>query len=199
MLAAFFRHGSNALLAAAIAGLAGLFLARTVPFVPWAAVAGAAVFFTSEYTTHRFLFHATPSRTPWVRALQHRLHYDHHVDPARLDLLFLPPWFTLPVTALYFGLYALLTHSLPIAVCLTFGSLLALAYYEWVHYVAHIPFQPITPYGRWIKKYHLWHHFKNERCWFGVTNPSMDVVMRTYASVGSAERSPTVREIWRLP
>ena len=49
------------------------------------------------------------------------------------------------------------------------------AYYEWVHYVAHVPFRPLTPVGRYMKKYHLWHHFKNERRWFGVTNPALVV------------------------
>jgi sterol desaturase/sphingolipid hydroxylase (fatty acid hydroxylase superfamily) len=77
---------------------------------------------------------------------------------------------------------------------LTFGSVLALTYYEWVHYVAHIPFTPVTPFGRWMKKYHLWHHFKNEHLWFGVTSPSMDFVMATYQPVNEAERSATVRQ-----
>ena len=73
------------------------------------------------------------------------------------------------------------------------GAVLALLYYEWVHYVAHIPFVPRTPFGRWIKKYHLWHHFKNERLWFGVTNPAIDLVVRTYRRVEDAERSGSTR------
>ena len=50
-----------------------------------------------------------------------------------------------------------------------------------------------TRFGRWVKKYHLWHHFKNEQLWFGVTNPSMDVLGRTYRRVEDVERSPNVR------
>ena len=76
---------------------------------------------------------------------------------------------------------------------LLLGSLLGLLWYEWVHYVAHIPFAPKTPFGQWMKKYHLWHHFKNERMWFGVTNPSMDFVGRTYARVADVERSGNTR------
>ncbi len=67
--------------------------------------------------------------------------------------------------------------------------MLGLLWYEWVHYVAHIAYVPRTPFGRWIKKYHLWHHFKNERLWFGVTNPSMDFFGRTYARVDEVDRS----------
>lgn len=197
MLAPFFKHGSNAVLAAVILALALTYAVGAIAFYWPAAILGALVFFVSEYTTHRFLFHARPSKIGWVLKLQHRLHYDHHIDPPKLDLLFLPLWFTIPVTAIYYGIYFAITRNAVLALSLTFGSLIALSYYEWVHYVAHIPFVPITPFGRWIKKYHLWHHFKNEHLWYGVTNPSMDLLMRTYANVEAVERSTTVREIWR--
>ncbi len=195
MIRAFLVHGSNAVLLVAICVLAGLFAAGMVPFYLAGAVIGALVFFTSEYTTHRFLFHARPLRVSWILKLQHRLHYDHHVDPSKLELLFLPLWFTIPVTLLYYGIYVSITRNAALSLSLTFGSLVALTYYEWVHYVAHIPFIPITPFGRWIKKYHLWHHFKNEHLWYGVTNPSMDFVMRTYQRVQDVSRSGTVRDI----
>lgn len=197
MAKAFLAHGSNALLIVLLLALATLFALGIAHAVWLAALLGAAIFFTTEYTTHRFLFHAPPTSARWLLRLQHRLHYDHHIEPARIDLLFLPPWFVLPVTALYFLAYGLIVRDLGLALSLTAGSLFALLYYEWVHYVAHIPFVPLTAYGRWIKKYHLWHHFKNERLWFGVTNPSMDFVMRTYQPVQDALRSDTVREIWK--
>jgi hypothetical protein len=194
MFRAFFVHGSNAVLAAVIAALTALFAFGTVHFYPAAAAIGALAFFTSEYTTHRFLFHASPASVEWLRKLQHRLHYDHHIDPSELHLLVLPVWFTVPVTLLYYGVYLAITRNAALALSLTSGSLAALAYYEWVHYVAHIPFTPVTPFGRWMKKYHLWHHFKNEHLWFGVTNPSMDFLMTTYQPVNEAERSATVRQ-----
>lgn len=197
MMRAFFVHGSNAVLVAAICILAGLFAAGTVQFFWAGALAGAIIFFTSEYTTHRFLFHARPSRISWVLKLQHRLHYDHHIDPPKLELLFLPLWFTIPVTALYFGVYLAIARDAALALSLMSGSLVALLYYEWVHYIAHIQFVPVTPFGRWMKKYHLWHHFKNEHLWYGITSPSMDVLMRTYQHVNEVERSPSVREIWK--
>jgi hypothetical protein len=197
MIRAFFAHGSNAVLVIAICVLASLFAAGTIPFYWAGASIGAVVFFTSEYTTHRFLFHARPSRIAWVLKLQHRLHYDHHVDPPKLRLLFLPLWFTVPVTLLYYGVYFAITRNAALSLSLMSGSLAALAYYEWVHYVAHISFVPFTPFGRWIKKYHLWHHFKNEHLWYGVTNPSMDFAMRTYQRVEEVSKSATVREIFK--
>lgn len=197
MIANFLKHGSNAVLVAAVLVLLVLFVTGHVAFSWLGALIGAAIFFTSEYTTHRFLFHARPSAVPVVRKLQHRLHYDHHIDPPKLELLFLPLWFVIPVIALYYGIYAAIVRDTATALSLLFGSMAALTYYEWVHFVAHVPFNPITPFGRYVKKYHLWHHFKNEHLWYGVTNPSMDRVMGTYRNVDDVERSTTVREIWR--
>ncbi len=197
MIAAFFRHGSNALLFGALAVLAASFAEHAFPFAPFAALVGALVFFTSEYSTHRFLFHARPSKANWILKLQHRLHYDHHIDPPKLELLFLPWWFVIPTGLAYFALYFAIARDVGIALSLIFGTFLGLAFYEWVHYVAHVPFVPKTAMGRYMKKYHLWHHFKNEHLWFGVTNPAMDRVMQSYRGVDAAERSTTVREIWR--
>ncbi|HQT63256.1 MAG: hypothetical protein B7Z75_00640 [Acidocella sp. 20-57-95] len=75
------------------------------------------------------------------------------------------------------------------------GTAAAILYYEWVHFIAHIPYKPRTAWGRWIKKYHLWHHYKNERLWFGVTNPSFDIMMRSYAHVVDVSQSATVRNL----
>jgi hypothetical protein len=196
MALAFFRHGSNALLASLVLVLAGLFFAKVLPFYVAASAAGAAIFFIVEYLTHRFAFHAKPSGVPALRALQHRLHYDHHVDPGRLDLLFLPWWFVLPATVAYGILYYAATRSPALAAALLLGNLGAMLYYEWVHYVAHIPFVPITPLGKWMKKYHLLHHYLNEQLWFGVTNPAIDVLAHTYMKAADAERSARTKVLY---
>jgi 4-hydroxysphinganine ceramide fatty acyl 2-hydroxylase len=197
MIAAFFRHGSNSILVLAAMAAIAAFVLGAVPFSLAGALIGAAVFFVSEYTTHRFMFHAKPSTIPFVLKLQHRLHYDHHIDPPQIELLFLPWWFVIPTVLVYYGIFLAIVRNPALAFSLAFGSLCALLYYEWVHYVAHIPFNPVTPFGRYVKKYHLWHHFKNERFWYGVTNPSMDFAGATYRDVESVERSTSVREIWR--
>ncbi len=199
MVGTFFRHGSNSVLIGIALALSVLFAAHMLAFAPLslAAVAiGALVFFGSEYTTHRFMFHAPPQKNAFVLKLQHRLHYDHHVTPDELGLLFLPVWFVLPVASLTFAIFFAITRDLSLSAAMLLGAVLGLFYYEWVHYVAHIPFVPKTRFGRWIKKYHLWHHFKNERMWFGVTNPSMDFVGRSYARVDEVERSGSTRVLF---
>jgi hypothetical protein len=197
--ATFLRHGSNTLLLVLAAALTLLFAARELSFAAASVLAvagGALVFFVSEYTTHRFMFHAPPQKNPFILRLQHRLHYDHHIAPGELNLLFLPVWFVIPVAALTFAIYFAATRTWSTSAALLLGSVLGLLWYEWVHYVAHIDVVPRTRFGRWIKKYHLWHHFKNERMWFGVTNPSMDLVGRTYAQVAEVERSSTTRVLF---
>jgi 4-hydroxysphinganine ceramide fatty acyl 2-hydroxylase len=196
MVREFFRHGSNAMLVGGAAALLGAHVFGGPKQKPIPVAIGALLFFGSEYSTHRFLLHAEPSQNEFVHGLQRRLHYDHHVDPAKLELLFLPPWALIPSMAFYGALYGLLTRDADTVASLTFGNLLGLIYYEWVHYVAHIPYKPKTPYGRYIKKYHLWHHFKNEKLWFGVTNPSMDHLSGTYMDVTEADRSASTRVLF---
>jgi hypothetical protein len=96
MVGTFLRHGSNIWLVLGLAALIVSLVARLLPFYLLWAVIGALSFYVSEYGFHRFGFHAEPSRFPFVRKLQHRLHYDHHAEPDRLDLLFLPVWFLIP-------------------------------------------------------------------------------------------------------
>src|ERR1700732_3853398 len=96
MVGTFLRHGSNIWLTLGLAALMVGFLAGALPFSLLWLVVGALTFYVSEYGFHRFSFHAEPSRFAFVRKLQHRLHYDHHAEPERLDLFFLPVWVLLP-------------------------------------------------------------------------------------------------------
>ena len=138
---------------------------------------------------------AEPSRFPFVRKLQHRLHYDHHTEPERLDLLFLPVWFLIPNLAITALGFALIFGRATVASAM-FGVTLAIFQYEWVHYVAHVPYQPRTRVGRWLKQYHLRHHFISEKFWFGVSNPSMDFIGRTYKAARDVTCSATTRKLY---
>ncbi len=193
MVRDFLLHGSNTLLIAAGLLIGATAATGAVALFPLWIVAGVALFYLSEYGWHRFVFHAPPSNWRWLRHLQHRLHYDHHVDPARLDLLFLPMWFVIPNLSITFLAALGLLGDWQWALSLILGAMLGLIHYEWVHYIAHIPYRPVTRFGRWMKKYHLWHHYKNEHYWFGVSNPVLDVVHRTYKEPEAVPRSTTVR------
>jgi 4-hydroxysphinganine ceramide fatty acyl 2-hydroxylase len=195
MVGTFLRHGSNIWLALGLAALIVCFAAGVLPFYLLWVVIGALSFYVSEYGFHRFGFHAEPSRFAFVRKLQHRLHYDHHAEPDRLDLLFLPVWFLIPNLAVTALIFALLFGWSVVASAM-FGVALAIFHYEWVHYVAHISYQPRTAFGCWIKQYHLRHHYISEKFWFGVSNPSMDLLGGTYKEAREVERSDTTRKLY---
>jgi sterol desaturase/sphingolipid hydroxylase (fatty acid hydroxylase superfamily) len=162
-----------------------------------ALAAGMIVYAAGEYVIHRFLFHIKPPRSPILLKLLKRLHYDHHVDPANLHLLFLPVWYSLPMIALSGAIAYLVTADLLAANSFVTGVTGFLLYYEWTHYVAHRPVQPVSPWGRWMKRVHLWHHFKNEHFWYGVTSPVFDVMLGTYRDEKDVEKSPTARDLER--
>ena len=195
MFVTFLRHGSVAALFAGVAVEALAFLLGWLTPSLLLILLGALLFYLSEYGMHRFAFHAPPVPWPWLRKMQHRLHYDHHVEPSRLDLLFLPIWFLVPNLAIATALVALL-FGWDGAMSALFGMMLAILHYEWVHYVAHILYQPRTRLGRWIKQYHLRHHFISEKHWFGVSNPTLDGVFGTFRGPDAAEKSTTTRKLY---
>jgi sterol desaturase/sphingolipid hydroxylase (fatty acid hydroxylase superfamily) len=190
MLLVFFRHGAVALLTIGVAALLVAGIVGVATLSPVEIVLGAALFYLSEYGMHRFAFHAPPAPWLFVQKLQRRLHYDHHVEPSRLDLLFLPLWFLAPNLVATAVLVALVLGTRAVA-----SVMLAILHYEWVHYVAHIPYPPRTRVGRWMKRYHLRHHFISEKEWFGVSNPSLDVVFGTFRDPKTALRSATTRKL----
>ena len=195
MFLVFLRHGGVAALLAAVLVEGLAFLSGRIEPGFAMILLGALLFYLSEYGMHRFAFHAPPLPWPPARKLQHRLHYDHHVEPNRLDLLFLPVWFLVPNLAIATALVALAFGAEP-SLSALFGMMLAILHYEWVHYVAHIPYQPRTRFGRSLKQYHLRHHFISEKHWFGVSNPSLDGVFGTFRGPEATEKSSTVRRLY---
>jgi 4-hydroxysphinganine ceramide fatty acyl 2-hydroxylase len=195
MFLVFVGHGGVAALLLGVAVETLLWLSGAVALQPGMILLGALLFYLVEYGMHRFAFHSPPLPWPQLRKLQHRLHYDHHVEPGRLDLLFLPIWFLVPNIGLAVGLFALIFGG-PSAPSALFGMMLAILHYEWVHYVAHIPYVPRTKLGRFIKQYHLRHHFISEKHWFGVSNPALDGVFGTFRGPDASEKSATTRKLY---
>jgi hypothetical protein len=181
------RHGSNAAMAATLAAM--LATQRLAP--AWVLV-GVLMLPFYEYLFHRFALHTPPSRLRWIRRLQDVLHYEHHRDLTRVDRYFAPVWVFVPLALGLYALYGALHWPAP---ALLFGNILGFMYYEWVHYVAHAPYVPRTRLGKFQKKYHMWHHHKNEAYWYGVTSPVVDMLAGTYKRVDQVPTSPTARRL----
>jgi len=198
-LAVFARYGSPRLIfAAAVASviariaighwtLGDLFVALGIlavePFVEW--------------VLHVFLLHFRPRRVLGLRvdpifAKRHRM---HHRDPRNIPLVFVP----LPVLAgLFAVLFLIAWFAFPTreATMTAFATFMTFLFgYEWSHYLIHSPYVPRTPVFRAVWRAHILHHYKNEKYWFGVTNPIADYVLFTHPAKDSVETSPTARTL----
>lgn len=169
---------------------------KLLTFGTWIAIIlGILVYTIVEYATHRFVFHMKAPKNPILLKLMKRLHYDHHAKPNDLHLLFLPLWYSLPNVIVAGGIAFLVTSSLSMTIAFITGIMFMILFYEWKHYVAHRPIKPVSSWGRWMKKVHQWHHFKNENYWYGVTNPTFDYVMGTFKDQKDVELSKTARDL----
>jgi sterol desaturase/sphingolipid hydroxylase (fatty acid hydroxylase superfamily) len=156
---------------------------------------GLFVFVLSEYFTHRFLFHLKTPKNPFFLKFLKRIHYDHHVYPNDLKLLFLPLWYSIPNFLVISAIFYYFSRGLTETVAFGLGLMAMLLTYEWKHYVAHRPVKPKTKFGKWVKKVHILHHYKNENYWFGVSNPFVDVIFGTFKEEKEVETSKTAKNL----
>ncbi len=138
-----------------------------------------------------FLFHLKPPKNVFLLKMLRRLHYDHHVYPDDLKLLFLPVWFSVPSFTIYLLISYGITKSVTVTLSFGIGLIIMLLVYEWKRYIAHKPIRPVTKFGRWLKKQHILHHYKNEKFWFGVSNPVFDFIFGTLKDGKDVELSTT--------
>lgn len=134
-----------------------------------------------EYALHRFILHnRLLYKSPLTAAVWKRIHYDHHQDPNKLNVLFGSPSNTL---------LAIFLPSIPLGYAiggwssaLAAGALAVtlFAFYEFCHCVQHLNFTPRSAWLRRIKKAHMAHHFHNESGNFGITLTFVDRLFGTY-------------------
>lgn len=140
---------------------------------------GIVAFIFIEYAAHRFILHGVLSR--WMPKA-YKGHEDHHDHPTDMVYLLTPNAYNVPNHILICVLAWIITGSLHLGSAILVGLSLYHLYYEWSHYISHRAIVPFTPWGKWMKKYHLRHHFKSPHHWYGVTNPMIDIFVGTYNS-----------------
>lgn len=157
-------------------GAAGLLLVAVAALLTWTLV---------EYTLHRFVFHypATSRAGRWLVFLFHGVHHDAPGDKTRLVM---PPAGALPILLLLWLLFSLLLphpwHE-PFMAFFMVGYLV----YDYIHYATH-HFPMRHPLLRYLKQYHMRHHFAGEEARFGVSSPIWDLVFGTYAPADAGRR-----------
>ncbi len=139
-------------------------------------LAGLFLWTLSEYWLHRKVFHWDPDHPIGHRLhfIIHGVHHDHPNDRMRLVM---PPGASIPLAALFFGLFWLV-FGLPTAYPLFAGFLIGYLAYDYTHYYLH-HFVPRSALGKRLREQHMRHHFQDHRYGFGVSTPLWDAVFRT--------------------
>nr|WP_235907754.1 sterol desaturase family protein [Siccirubricoccus phaeus] len=147
------------------------------------------------YLIHRFILHSRfLYRSPLTAALWKRIHFDHHQDPHRLDVLFGSPLTTVPtVLAILVPLGWLVGGGPAGAAAAICAGFLITCVYEFCHCIQHLNFRPKSRLFRRMKELHLAHHFHDEAGNYGITSFVVDRAFGTYyAEARQRVRSPHV-------
>ncbi len=142
---------------------------------------GLLLWTAAEYFLHRFLFHYEPS-TPRMEKLFFLFHGVHHAQPQDKTRLVMPPIVSIPLALVFYGLFYLVLDNLlnvPLWVLPTMvGFIVGYLIYDMIHYATH-HFPMRSRAAKYLKRYHMMHHYKDPHAKFGVSSPLWDVVFRT--------------------
>ena len=109
-------------------------------------------------------------------------HGVHHAQPQCKTRLVMPPVVSIPLAALFFGLFYLVfavIFKAPQLIAPVFsGFIIGYLIYDLTHYATH-HFAMRAGYAKYIKRYHMQHHYKTPDKRFGVSSPLWDMVFNT--------------------
>jgi sterol desaturase/sphingolipid hydroxylase (fatty acid hydroxylase superfamily) len=147
-------------------------------FAQWAVglVGGLLVVTFSEYFLHRVIFHYKAKskfgkRLVWIF---HGLHHDDPKDPLRLVM---PP---VPAIIIMTALYLIFRLFIPennISIFMA-GFIVGYLCYDYIHYASH-HFKMKNGYWKYIKMWHLNHHYVDQSTNYGVSTSIWDYVFKT--------------------
>jgi sterol desaturase/sphingolipid hydroxylase (fatty acid hydroxylase superfamily) len=137
---------------------------------------GILVWTLTEYLLHRYVFHFNAKSKLGKRLvfMFHGLHHDDPQDPTRLVM---PPVPAILIISLLWQIFALVV---PAQLMNAFMANFLIGYlcYDYIHYATH-HFPMTSPVGKYLRKYHLQHHYSGEASKYGVSNPLWDYIFKT--------------------
>jgi sterol desaturase/sphingolipid hydroxylase (fatty acid hydroxylase superfamily) len=150
-------------------------------FIPAGLILGVFLWTFAEYILHRFVFHHKASSNLGQRIF-FLFHGVHHAQPQCKTRLVMPPVVSIPMAVIFYGLFYLVWGRLfgvPQWIGPSFAGFIAgyLAY-DMIHYAAH-HFLMRQRYLKFLKRYHMQHHFRTPDARYGVSSPLWDRVFRT--------------------
>lgn len=150
-------------------------------YIPLGVLIGFFIWTLAEYLLHRFLFHMRVKGEKAERIL-FLFHGVHHAQPQEKTRLVMPPVISIPLGAIFYGLFQLFFATLlnsPQWVLPVFsGFAIGYLVYDIAHYATH-HFPMRSGYAKYIKRYHMQHHYKTPDKRFGVSSPLWDMVFNT--------------------
>ena len=140
-----------------------------------------------EYVLHRFVFHVDAGSI-FGRNFVYAAHLTHHENPKATDQLFASLQISMPIATAYWLLAWATLGTWRAASYLLIGLIAGYFCYEWLHFLAHHG-RSRLPLLRYLKKYHLLHHYRSPDLRFGVTSPIFDFLFGTFRPVRNTVRS----------
>jgi sterol desaturase/sphingolipid hydroxylase (fatty acid hydroxylase superfamily) len=147
--------------------------------------AGLFIWTFAEYSLHRWVFHYHPTSElgKKLHFLMHGVHHDYPQDHTRLVM---PPPVSIPLAAAFGFLFSWLFGAHWEAIFA--GFLVGYVIYDTTHYATH-HWKMQSGLGRFLREYHLRHHFRDDDLGYGVSSPLWDYVFGTV----STRPGPTAR------
>jgi dihydroceramide fatty acyl 2-hydroxylase len=139
-------------------------------------VAGLISWTFVEYILHRFLFHYEGDSAGWERA-HFILHGHHHIDANAPTRLMMPPLVSVVLGTAFYYLFDMVFGPV---MAKPFFAFFVLGYlcYDYTHYYVHF-FTPTTRLGKFLKSYHMKHHYSGSNSRWGVSSPLWDYIFGT--------------------
>jgi sterol desaturase/sphingolipid hydroxylase (fatty acid hydroxylase superfamily) len=166
----------------AVYGPIGLFLlwrgwgmGYSAPALAGLYLVGLFIWSWLEYVAHRGSFHHVPSTEGQV-AYGYLVHGVHHAYPDDSRRWVMPLIVSIPLAGLLFLLFRLVFG--PVGEPMFGGFVHGYLTYDLLHYFIHRG-KMRGRLGRYLRQYHLTHHYASPDRHFGVSSPLWDVVFRT--------------------
>ncbi len=138
-------------------------------------IVGVLIWTLLEYVIHRCVFHYQPT-TRWGKLLHFIMHGVHHDYPNDATRLVMPPIISVPLAAIFAAVFWLTLGRFAPAALAGFGF--GYVCYDTIHYATH-HFAMKRGIWRWLKQYHLRHHYQDDHAGYGVSSPLWDYIFRT--------------------
>ena len=153
------------------------------------------------YCLHRWVLHSRwMFKVPVLAATWKRIHYDHHQDPNRLEILFGALHTTLPTIALATAPLGYWIGGIGGALAAFATGLITTCFYEFCHCIQHLAYKPKNKRLVEMKARHMAHHFHDERGNFGITSYIWDRLFGTYYErIEKDKKSETVFNLGYTP